>query len=234
MHQFYLTDLSAETVTLDEDESKHAVRVLRLAKGDELVLIDGKGTRATAVVDDDHPKRCSLRILSRQKESTGRNFRLHLAIAPTKNTDRIEWFLEKAVEIGIDRLSLLHCEHSERVNYKIDRLEKIAVAAMKQSQQSWLPQIDPLLSFGEFIRKIENVPQKFIANYPASEKKHLKSLIRPGQDILTLIGPEGDFSPAEIEAALQSGFTAASLGETRLRTETAALVAVMTAQLANS
>lgn len=234
MHQFFLPDLSADLVTLDEDESKHAIRVLRLQQSDEVILIDGKGTRANAVVESDHAKRCVLRIVNRKTESTGRNFKLHIAVAPTKSADRIEWFLEKAVEIGIDKISLIECEHSERSNCKIERLEKIAIAAMKQSQQSWLPQIEGVFSFGKFLQSLSGNEQKFIAHLEEGERKSLKSEIKTGSDLLILIGPEGDFSQSEIDAALANGFTPVSLGETRLRTETAALYAVMTGNLLNS
>lgn len=234
MHQFFLADLSAELVTLDEDESKHAIRVLRLQKGNEVVLIDGKGTRALALVEDDHAKRCALRIVSRKQESTGRTFKIHIAVAPTKSADRIEWFLEKAVEIGIDKISLIDCEHSERSNFKTERLEKIAVAAMKQSQQSWLPEIRGVFPFEQFLQSVSADEEKFIAHLEEGERKQLKSEIKPGSDVLILIGPEGDFSQNEIESAIRNGFLAVSLGENRLRTETAALYSVMTANLVNS
>ena len=234
MHLFYFPDLSSETVSLDEDESKHAVRVLRLAKGDAVELVDGKGTRATAEVDDDHPKRCTLRMISRQHESTHRKFRLHIAVAPTKNADRLEWFTEKAVEIGIDSISLIHCDHSEKEKVKTERLEKLAIAAMKQSQQSWLPEIRPVQSFTEFLRQCPSQAQRFIAHCEETEKRHLGSAAQPGGEYIVLIGPEGDFSPEEIKAAIAAGFIPVSLGETRLRTETAALYALTAIHFVNS
>jgi 16S rRNA (uracil1498-N3)-methyltransferase len=231
LNTFFFPDLSPDNVTLDEDESKHAVRVLRLKNEDEVMLVDGKGTRAFAKVSDDHPKRCSLEIIERKTETTGRNFKLHIAVAPTKNIDRLEWFVEKATEIGIDSVSLLNCDHSERAVVKSERLQKVAVSAIKQSQQSWLPEINEMISFDKFISSVPESAQKFIAHCAAGEKLILKTELKAQGDIFILIGPEGDFSKEEIELALKNNFKAISLGERRLRTETAALVAVMSVNL---
>jgi 16S rRNA (uracil1498-N3)-methyltransferase len=231
MHTFYVPDLSIDLILLDEDESKHAVRVLRLKKEDPVILTDGKGMRAEAKVAEDHAKRCLLVITKRTQFETGRTFRLQVAVAPTKNIERLEWFLEKAVEIGIDRLTLIQCEHSERTIVKIDRLEKIAIAAMKQSQQYWLPTIDAMQDFNSFVKQVPESALRLMAHCGNGEKKPLKSLVKSGNDICILIGPEGDFSSSEIAQGLASGFTAVSLGQTRLRTETAALVAVTTAAI---
>lgn len=232
MHLFYQPDLNADSILLTEEESKHAIRVLRLAIGSQVEIVDGKGTRAIAEVADDHPKRCALRILSRKSEKTNRNFRLHVAVAPTKNIERIEWFVEKATEIGIDEITLLDCEHSERTTVKTERLEKVAVSAMKQSQQSWLPVIHEMKKFGSFIQDA-SADVKLIAHCEEGEKNPLAKIVSAGQRVLVLIGPEGDFSPEEIKLAMDSGFTPVSLGETRLRTETAAFYAVMAVHLAN-
>ena len=231
MNTFFFPDLSSDLVTLDEDESKHAVRVLRMKIGDELMLVDGKGTRAYAEVSDDHPKRCTLQIKKRETETTGRNFKLHIAIAPTKNIDRLEWFVEKATEIGIDSIALLNCDHSERAIVKTERLEKVAVSAIKQSQQSWLPEINEVVAFDKFISSIPDTAQKFIAHCADGEKTLLKNILKSEGDIFILIGPEGDFSKDEIDLAAKNGFKPISLGERRLRTETAALVAVMSVNL---
>lgn len=233
MNVFYFPDLSSDIITLDEEESKHAVRVLRLKNGDAVELVDGKGTRATAEVSDDHPKRCALQVTERKVETTGRNFRLHIAIAPTKNIDRLEWFVEKAVETGIDAITLLSCGHSERLTVKLQRLGKVAVSGMKQSQQSWLPELNDVVPFGDFVSSVSPGAQRFIAHCDEGEKSHLKNLLQPGGEVVVLIGPEGDFSPGEIATATAAGFRAVSLGETRLRTETAALVAALTVQLGN-
>jgi 16S rRNA (uracil1498-N3)-methyltransferase len=231
LHTFYFPDLSENSITLDEDESKHAIRVLRLVAGDEVMLVDGKGTRAFAVVSEDHPKRCSLEIRERRKEKSDRSSRLHIAIAPTKNLDRLEWFIEKATEIGIDSIILIGCDHSERFTVKVDRMEKVTVSAIKQSQQSWLPEVKGVIPFRDFLKTVPASSQKFIAHCEDGEKKLLKSEKFADGDIFILIGPEGDFSPAEISSAIENGFIPVSLGERRLRTETAALVAVMSVNL---
>ena len=231
MHTFYFPDLSENIVLFDEDESKHAVRVLRLVVGAEVMLVDGKGTRAFAKVSEDHPKRCALEITERKKETTDRDFRLHIAIAPTKNLDRLEWFIEKATEIGIDSIILISCDHSERFTVKVDRMEKVTVAAIKQSQQSWLPEVKGVIPFKDFISTIPGTAQKFIAHCAEGEKISLKNNIKPEGDIYILIGPEGDFSGDEIKLAIEKGIIPITLGERRLRTETAALVAAMTVNL---
>jgi len=227
MHCFYEPDLSGESILLSEEESKHAVRVLRLSGGDKVELLDGKGTRAVAEVSDDHPKRCVLRIISRSNEPSGRNFRLHIAVAPTKNMDRIEWFVEKATEIGIDEITFLECEHSERDTIKIDRIEKVAISAMKQSQQSHLPKINALTTFSAFVANCE-AEVKLIAHCVDTERKALRDLGFQNKSVVILIGPEGDFSQEEITKALDSYFVPVVMGSTRLRTETAALYAVNT------
>lgn len=246
MHLFHQPDLSGELIHLSEEESKHAIRVLRLSIGDQVEIVDGKGTRALAEVSEDHPKRCVLRINSRSEESTKRNYYLHIAVAPTKNIERIEWFIEKATEIGIDEITLLDCEHSERTVVKTERLEKVAISAMKQSQQSWLPVINEMVSFDAFL-KSANADVKLIAHCEEGGKNSISSLVTStplgltshadrtsSSKILVLIGPEGDFSSAEIESALANKFIAVSLGETRLRTETAALYAVTAVAIATS
>ncbi|MCU0435975.1 MAG: 16S rRNA (uracil(1498)-N(3))-methyltransferase [Bacteroidia bacterium] len=235
MHQFYFPDLSAPQLQLSEEESKHAVRVLRLQPGDEVELADGRGTKARAVVADNHPKRCLLDVVSREQFGTGRQFSLHLAVAPTKNSDRIEWLVEKATELGIDAITLLHCEHSERSTFRTDRLEKIAVAAMKQSQQAWMPVIAGPVGFDEFLRSIATDTSAFIAHcVNDGERVPLNKAAKPGGNAVVLIGPEGDFSAAEIEAALNVGAVPVTLGNTRLRTETAALVACAAVHFVNA
>lgn len=226
MHLFYTPDITDQSYTLNEDESKHCIRVLRMQAGDKVNLIDGKGGFYTAVIEEANPKKCVLHIIKSEKEYGKRNTFLHLGIAPTKNTDRIEWFLEKATELGIDKITPLNCEHSERVVIKHDRLHKVIVSAAKQSIKAYLPELDELKSFKEFI-SIPFEGQKYIAHCEDnSEKKHLTEVYKAGQNILILIGPEGDFSKEEIDLAQQSGFIPVSLSNSRLRTETAALMAV--------
>jgi 16S rRNA (uracil1498-N3)-methyltransferase len=230
MHLFYLPDLDAPVVQFDEDESKHVVRVLRLKNGDTVQLTDGRGNLCVARISDDHPKRCRLDIESKTFREPQQPYRFHLAVAPTKNMDRMEWLLEKAVEIGLHRFSLLECEHSERAQVKPERLEKIAIAAMKQSQQSWLPVIDPICDFNAFIAAHASFAgNACIAHCGNGERKPFKTVT--AKNTLLLIGPEGDFSPAEVTLALQHNFHAVSLGDTRLRTETAALAGCMTVNI---
>lgn len=236
MHLFYTPDIDSEIYTLSEDESKHAIRVLRLVVGDTIQLIDGKGNLFQAVVAEDHPKRCTVHVTDIQKEYGKRNFRLHIAMAPTKNIERTEWFLEKAVEIGLDAYTPIQCEHSERVIVKTERLHKIIVSAMKQSLKAFEPVLDEPVSFGNFIKTAKAFEgRKFIAHCEraSSDPGLLKNVYAKGSDAMILIGPEGDFSKEEINLAVQNGFVPVSLGKSRLRTETAALVACHTINLLN-
>lgn len=226
MHLFYQPDLSGETILLSEEESKHAIRVLRMSIGEQVEIVDGKGTRALAEVADDHPKRCALKIVSRTQEKANRGYHLHIAVAPTKNMERIEWFVEKAVEIGVDEISFLECEHSERDTIKLERIEKVAVSAMKQSQQSWLPVLNEMMDFHTFMNSAESTDLMLIAHCDEGDRKLLSDFSFSGKKIIVLIGPEGDFSGEEIETAIGHQYVPVSLGETRLRTETAALYAV--------
>jgi len=232
LNLFYTPDITLPDYTLNEEESKHAVRVFRLINGDFINLIDGKGGFYTAKINDANPKRCTITIIKKLKEYGKHPVYLHLAVAPTKSNDRMEWFLEKATEIGLDEFTPLNCEHSERTVIKTDRLLKIAVSAIKQSIKAFLPKLNEMTIFKDFIsRPFEG--QKFIAhcNPPQNDiaentkNNNLKNAYIPGQNALILIGPEGDFSPEEIQLAKQNGYTEISLGNSRLRTETAALVA---------
>jgi len=239
MHLFYTPDITLPEYVLNEEESKHCVRVLRLGIGDKIVLIDGKGGWYEGEIVLDHPKKCNIKILTEQKEIGKRSFQLHLGIAPTKNMDRLEWFAEKATEIGIDVISLLNCQHSERVVVKNERLEKVLISAMKQSQNAYLPKLNELIDFKKFISSTKNFKgQKFIAHcYDAlanKSKPHLKKVYQPSHDVLILVGPEGDFSKEEVNYALENGFQEISLGASRLRTETAALAACLTIHIINN
>jgi 16S rRNA (uracil1498-N3)-methyltransferase len=236
MYQFYAADLSGSHLQLDEDESKHLVRVLRLNNGDHVQFVDGRGLRADVVIRDNHPKRCLLEIIERNNELTGRSFHLHLAIAPTKNMERMEWLFEKLTEVGIDTLTLIQCEHSERVTVRMDRLEKIAIAAMKQSQQSWLPVMQEPIPFSEFIAvKTSPSLQLYIAHCADDKMKvSVFDTLHKNKDVLILIGPEGDFSLNEIQQAKNNGFQAISLGSTRLRTETAGFFACCSVHAINN
>jgi 16S rRNA (uracil1498-N3)-methyltransferase len=236
MHLFYTPDINGNEYTFSEEESKHAVRVLRLSEGDTVHLIDGTGGFYTAEITNAHQKHCSVKVTAVQKNFEKRNHHLHIAMAPTKNNDRTEWFTEKAVEAGIDEISLLDCEKSERSVIKKERLQKVAIAAMKQSLKAYMPVINEMKPFKSFIGA-EGITgaQKFIAHCHARESlPHLKTCYKPGSPAIILIGPEGDFSSAEVKLATDQGYQEISLGKSRLRTETAALYACITINLLNN
>ena len=217
------------TYLLAEDESKHAVRVLRLGLGDTVALLDGRGGRYTAAIAEANPKRCQLRI-TQHTHVAPRPYFTHVAVAPTKNLDRMEWFVEKAVEVGVERITFLRCARSERRELKLERLEKIAISAVKQSGQAWLPQLDEMTDFSAFVDSI--APETaFIAHLEVGERTDLTQVVAAQPRCCVLIGPEGDFTPAEIALALGKGIRPVTLGTSRLRTETAALAAVFTAHI---
>ena len=223
---FYTPDIdpSHPNYFLSEEESKHCTRVLRLENGHQVQLIDGKGGLYNATITDAHPKRTVLQINSVITAFNKRNHYLHIAIAPTKNIERMEWFLEKATEIGIDEISFIICQRSERKDVKIERLNKIITSAIKQSIKAYHPVLNRPISFNQLLAKpFEG--QKFIAHCENSDKVNLRDELIPNGKYLILIGPEGDFTTNEIADALQNGFKAITLGESRLRTETAALEA---------
>lgn len=224
MHLFYTPDI-ATTLELPQEEAAHALRVLRLTEGEEVMLTDGKGSFYRAEIDIISGKRCYVRIVETTSPAPLWRGHLHLAMAPTKNMDRIEWFAEKATEIGVDEISFLDCRFSERKVVKNERVEKILVSAMKQSLKPTLPQLNSMIPFNKFVTQSFS-GQKFIAHCYEGEKESLMQALQPGEDALVLIGPEGDFSPEEVKQAISLGFRPISLGKSRLRTETAALVAV--------
>ena len=232
MQLFYVPGISGNEIILDETESKHAVKVLRLGKGDSIFCTDGTGGFYTALITDANPKKCRLNVIESSHQVGKKDYYTHIAIAPTKNNDRLEWFLEKATEIGIDEISLLLCENSERKTVKTDRLEKVLVSAMKQSVKAYLPRLNELVSFSEFIAG-SNADQKFIAHCREHNLPHMKHLVQKGKSVLVLIGPEGDFSTSEVENAAKYGFEAISLGDSRLRTETAGVVSCQIVNLTN-
>jgi 16S rRNA (uracil1498-N3)-methyltransferase len=226
MQLFYTPgiDAASSLYYLNEEESKHCVRVLRLQAGDEVKLIDGKGNFYTASIAEAHPKRTQLRIISVEQDFNKRNHFLHIAIAPTKNIERLEWFLEKATEIGIDEISLIICQRSERKDAKVERLNKIITSAIKQSIKAWHPVLNEPVTLSKFLSSEIN-GQKFIAHCEPGDKVNLKDAVKLQGSYLILIGPEGDFTPKEIGDALKNDFKAITLGNSRLRTETAALEA---------
>lgn len=207
------------------------MRVLRLVEGDEIEVIDGAGTLYRCRIVLAHVKRCAVEIVSQEACVPHWGTKIMLAVAPTKNLDRIEWMAEKCTEMGVDRITPLLCRHSERKVLKTERLHKILVAAMKQSLKAQLPQLDELTPIEDFLAE-ESDAQRFIAycdeSLPRDERKSLAQVYDPSRDAAVMIGPEGDFDPQEVEAALKAGFVPVTLGESRLRTETAALMAVAT------
>lgn len=228
---FYCPDI-LHSFTLSEEESQHAVRVLRLQAGDELEVVDGAGGYYLAVVTNPHPKHCEFQIKETITEYEKRDYRLHIAIAPTKNIERLEWFIEKCTEIGVDEITPILCRFSERKIIKPERLEKIIVSAAKQSLKAYFPILNPMCSFRDFIQQT-TVSQKFIAHCYEQDKQLLQQVYQKSSDAVILIGPEGDFSPEEVQAAIQHQFQPVSLGSSRLRTETAGIAACHTVALMN-
>ena len=232
---FYVPN-ATEDNELPTDEAIHAIRVLRLKIGDDIFLIDGKGSFYEAVVTLANSKHCLYKITQTLVQNKTWKGHIHLAIAPTKDISRIEWLVEKATEIGFDEISFLSCQFSERKNLRIDRIERIVISAMKQSRKAWKPIVNNMLSFEDFIQK-EVTGQKFICHcYNEIEKTDFFSNINNSglfEEITVLIGPEGDFSINEVYQALQQQYKSTTLGNSRLRTETAGLAAVLMANLAN-
>ena len=231
MHVFYTPDIQ-NRAELPAEEAAHAVRVLRLQAGDEVTLTDGKGNFYRAEISVASNKRCLVNILETQPQEPLWQGHLHIAMAPTKNMDRTEWFAEKATEIGFDELTFLNCRFSERKVIKTERIQKILVSAIKQSLKARLPRLNEMTDFNKFVRQPFN-GQKFIAHCYEGEKPLLKDILKQGEDALVLIGPEGDFSEEEVKTAVAQGFQPVSLGRSRLLTETAALVACHILNLQN-
>jgi len=233
MQLFYNPSISEtdKGVVFPKDESKHIVKVLRKKEGDNLNVTNGKGFLFTVEINDANPNKCKASILNFEKEHD-KKYHLHLAVAPTKMNDRYETFLEKATEIGIDQITPIICDHSERKNVKTNRFERVLQSAMKQSLHYTLPKIEEPISLNEFLKKEQN-GQKFIAHCEELNKKSLLKELEKEQHYTILIGPEGDFSSEEIQLAIQKGFVPVTLGNTRLRTETAAIVATHTVAMVN-
>ncbi|WP_316797175.1 16S rRNA (uracil(1498)-N(3))-methyltransferase [Pedobacter agri] len=223
MHIFYTPDIDQNTYTLNEEESKHCVRVLRLSIGAVVNLVDGKGGFYTAEITSDNPKKVSLKILNVVTAFHKRNHYLHIAVAPTKNIDRIEWFLEKATELGIDEITPIITDRSERRVVKEDRLNKVITSAVKQSIKAYHPKLNDAISFDSFLKTPFQGDQLIAHCIDNGDKKYISDLVLPHQKYLVLIGPEGDFTPEEVDLALNKGFKPLTLGDNRLRTETAAL-----------
>lgn len=234
MQLFYnkYINTSDSQFTFDKTESRHIVKVLRKKEGDILHITDGRGTLYTVQLLLANDKRCLVEIINAKQQAKPWSYRLHIAIAPTKNNDRLEWFLEKATEIGIDEITPIICSNSERTVLKTERLEKIIQSAMKQSLKLVLPQLNSPVKFTEFMKQ-DFEDELFIAHCEELEKAPLVQSVKPNSNVLIMIGPEGDFTPKEISIAQENNFQAISLGNSRLRTETAGVVATQTVALMN-
>jgi 16S rRNA (uracil1498-N3)-methyltransferase len=233
MRLFYSPVPVKELNILGEEESRHCTRVLRLAEGGIIHLTDGIGNLYECIILNPDPKKCIVKVVSSKKEYLKRKNYLHVGIAPTKSIDRFEWFLEKATEIGIDEITPILCTHSERIRLKTDRMQKILISAMKQSLKAYLPKLNEPADLKKIL--IKHVPgQKFIGYCESGTEDELQKIYKKGQNALILIGPEGDFSPDEVKLAKKEEFIPISLGKSRLRTETAGIVACHTILLMNS
>jgi len=232
MNIFYINPVDVTECTLNAEESWHCAKVLRLQKGEIINMIDGQGGFYTGRLIDTSPQACQVYIESIIEQYNKRNYYLHIAMAPTKSSDRFEWFLEKATEIGIDEITPLQCMHSERKNINIDRCKKILLSATKQSVNAFLPKVNPLIKFDKFIKE-KDFAAKYIAHCNDTPRDLLSSKYEKGSRTIILIGPEGDFDLEEVKASQAQGFQAISLGQSRLRTETAGVVAAHTVSLMN-
>ena len=225
MQLFYFKDINptSTSFSFDKEESKHIIKVLRKKESDILFVTNGLGFLFKTEIALASDSKCTCTIISFEEQQRS-NYHLHLAVAPTKMNERYEWFFEKATEIGIHEITPIICDHSERKVIKRERFDKILLSAMKQSNQYYLPKFNDAIAFKDFVKK-EVTGQKYIAHCEELEKKSFKNTLIPNQDVTLLIGPEGDFSVKEIQLALQNKYIPVTLGDTRLRTETAAIVA---------
>jgi len=233
MQVFYTNNISGDIAVFNEEESLHGVKVLRLCKGSRLTFTDGKGNMYQGEVITDNSRKMEARIISSESKYGLRDYYLHMAVSPLKNRDRYEWFVEKAVEMGIDELTPLICDHTEKQTIREERINRIMISAMKQSVKAYLPRLNKSVRFSQFVNDTSE-GLKLIAHCNSSYNRvPVTAALQPAKMMTIVIGPEGDFSEAEIELAVENGFRAVSLGESRLRTETAGLVACCSAYLAN-
>ncbi len=225
MHIFFTSDRIKNTYTLSQEESKHCIKVLRLKIGDKVQLINGKGKLFICEIIDTNPKKCSVKILETIRKENRKKYKLYIAIAPIKNNNRFDFFLEKATEIGVDKIIPFISNFSERKIIKHERLEKIIISATKQSKAFFKPIFNELTTFKDIINS-DFIGEKYIAHcYNTDTKKHIKKVYNKGKDVLILIGPEGDFTKEEVQQAVLKGFIEISISDARLRTETAGIVA---------
>lgn len=225
MQVFYAPEIIGNEFVLDQNESKHIVRVLRMSKGSEVKLIDGKGNLFEGVIDVPDQKHCVIKITGVKREFEKRNYKLHIAISPLKNQDRFEWFAEKAVEIGVDEITPILCRNTEKTGIKSERINNIIISAMKQSLKTYETVFNEPVSFGDFIKFPWNGVRMIPHCHPSALRKKVQDVCQTGNDAVILIGPEGDFSTGEVELAAENGFTGVHLGNSRLRSETAGVAA---------
>ncbi|UXP32028.1 16S rRNA (uracil(1498)-N(3))-methyltransferase [Reichenbachiella agarivorans] len=232
MNYYYHPDPESKPV-LNGEESMHAVKVLRKKEGDEILIMDGKGGKYKAEITDANFRKCSFKI-TQKKLIDKRPHTIHLAIAPTKNIDRLEWFVEKACELGVDQITILLTKRTERKKINLERIEKKAISAMKQSKNFWKCQINDLIAFDQFVSSpATNTQQSYIAYAETGHESSLHQLLQPNKETLIMIGPEGDFTSEEVQLAVKHGSVAVNLGASILRTETAGVIAVHTFNLVN-
>jgi 16S rRNA (uracil1498-N3)-methyltransferase len=233
MHIFYAPDITGNTYTLDENESKHSVRVLRMRAGTYVELIDGRGNLFKGIISNPDPKKCTIEITSILKDFGKRNYGLHIAISPLKNPDRFEWFIEKSVEIGVDQITPVICQYSEKKNIKVERVNNLIISAMKQSIKATRTVLNETCTFNNFIySKFTEI--RMIAHCNESiERSRISEVYSRNENAIILIGPEGDFSKEEILAASENKFSSIHLGPSRLRTETAGIAACHSVYLIN-
>jgi 16S rRNA (uracil1498-N3)-methyltransferase len=225
MQIFYVPDINGSVCVMDENESKHSIRVLRMGKGDKLIIVDGKGTLCEGIISKPDPAECQVKITRTTRDFEKRGYRLNIAISPLKNPDRFDWFVEKSVEIGIDEITPLICRNTEKPGIKRERLNNIIISAMKQSVKAFRPVLNEPLVFNEFITSVNHGIRMIAHCNNGSEKYSISQVYEKGRDAVILIGPEGDFSEEEIRLAQENGYIPVDLGSSRLRTETAGIAA---------
>lgn len=229
---FYSTQIYEDNIILPEDEAHHALKVLRKHKGDKIVLVDGNGGWYECVIESEEIQNCCLRIEDKQEQFGLKEHYIHIGIAPPKSHDRVEWFVEKAVEIGVQEISFILTDQSERKNIKLERILKRSISSMKQSQKAYLPKINDIIPISDFINNCSN-PEKFIGYVEDDQNSHLFKSANSSSNYCVLIGPEGGFTSSEFKAAQDIGYKSVSLGDSRLRTETAGLAACHILNLVN-
>lgn len=232
MQIFYCENIIEGEARFGRDESGHCLRVLRMKRGDSVTFTDGKGQFFEGVITDDRPSAMTASVLSARKAEE-RRYRLHLAISPVKNDDRLEWFVEKAVETGIDEITPLICSRTEKKRIRRERLEGLVISAMKQSVKGWLPVLNDPVSLLDFVTQARPGKQLIACCDPAMQRTAITGAFSPGEEVTVIIGPEGDFTPEEVALAISHGFIPVHLGSSRLRTETAGIVACCSVYLSN-